>query len=198
MPVPIRMRTETRLSDFTSPSRMRVGPLNSPRIVFRAPHVLEIAVAEDERGIVDDARRGEAVLEARRINEGLERGAGLALRLHRPVVAAGEEVEAAGQGHGGAVARGRARRTRLPPRAAARAASPGWRCAAGARRRRPPASRSRPSGPGRGCRRRDSARHFRPSQGTVSIAEVAHVELRRVVRAAATSTTAGRRSWSPG
>ena len=81
-------------------------PVETARIVLGAPDFLvRVGDFENDRCVIDDRGRGKPVFKGCRVDEGLERGTGLPLRLHRPVELAGEEIVAAGQGDGGTVHR---------------------------------------------------------------------------------------------
>ncbi len=67
-------------------------------VVLRAPDLVQVFVDEHDRCVVHQAGRGVAVIQGGAIDERLEAGAGLALGLHRTVVIALLEGEAAHQG----------------------------------------------------------------------------------------------------
>ena len=162
-------------------------PFEALFIVLRTPGALLAGIVVDDRCIHHDGRGREAILERRRIEEGLEARAGLAARLGRAVELVVEVVEAADQGDDGAVVRverdqralrlgqlrelrraaGRRSRHRRRRRACRtssaclrRAARAGLgRAAAGPRTARP--SRSARA-PGPGCRRARPAGRPRP------------------------------------
>ena len=75
---------------FSQPGR----PEELAAVVLGPPHGLEGGVVEHHRGVVDQARGGEAPREGRRVDEGLEAGSGLPAGLGPAVELAATEVEA--------------------------------------------------------------------------------------------------------
>src|SRR5690606_18914570 len=72
-------------------------PIGAARVVRRLPDVLERRVLDRKRRVVDDRSDRKAVLESGRVDEGLHRGARLALRLDGAVVLVEVIIEAAGE-----------------------------------------------------------------------------------------------------
>ena len=77
------------------PKRKRLRPVELVRIVFRLPHAAPGPVIDLDRRVHHDGRGRVAVVERRRIDERLERGARLAQRLRRAIELALVEREAA-------------------------------------------------------------------------------------------------------
>ena len=79
------------------------GAIELAAVVLRAPDLLQLGIAEYHGGIVDKGRGTHAAFQCLGIDEGLEVGSRLALRLGCPVEVALFEVEAAHQGANRAV-----------------------------------------------------------------------------------------------
>ena len=99
MPRSCASRTVIWLRDFSMPKRSVVGSGRSfLLVVLRLPDVLAGTLIDLDRSVEDDRRRLVAVVYRGRIDEGLERRAGLALGLDRAIELAHVIREAAGDG----------------------------------------------------------------------------------------------------
>src|SRR5690606_4663628 len=79
--------------------------IEAARVILRPPGLFQLRVIVDDRCIDHDAGGVQPALQRRRVDEGLEGGAGLAARLCCPVVLAELEIQAAAERDDRAVAR---------------------------------------------------------------------------------------------
>src|SRR5688572_1750664 len=72
--------------------------MNFPSIILRLPRFFILILLIDDRRIENHRRGTHALIYRRRVNDRLEGGAGLAVRLHSPIVLAAAEIVASDHG----------------------------------------------------------------------------------------------------